>query len=119
MTKELEEIRAKFLTDDLDLETRADNEAKIREWEEALLRNEHLQGWQEHEITRSIMKQAKAAYLDCSVRLATDRTLSEADRASLYAKQDAALWLLSLGSGDPKAARQSIMSELRTALNAV
>src|SRR4051812_6698626 len=102
--KELDQLREIFLAQDLDEETRADNEARIKEWETGLIHNEAFAGWREHDVTRQIAKQARETYKDAFMLLGRSRSLTDEQRASLYAKQDAALWLLSIIEVDAKAA---------------
>lgn len=117
--KELDELKAHFLTDDLDEETRADNEAQIRAWENALIQNENFAGWVEHDITRLIVSETREAYKNHALQLATSRTLTEAQRQSLFAKQDACLFLLNLIEKDAKGTLEQIHREIRAALNAL
>lgn len=117
--KELDKLKEIFLAgDDLDEETKAENEQRIREWEEGLLKNEAMAGWRDHDVTKQIAKQARETYKETVLRLGVDRKLSIEFRAELFAKQDAALWLLSLIEVDAKGALEQIQKEIRTALNA-
>lgn len=114
---QLDDLRKIFVAE-VDDELRAENEEQIREWEEALIHNEGLLSWTEHEITQTIMKQARLSLIDVSIGLATNRHMSEGQRAIEYGKQDAMRWLLSFASSDPRAELERIKTEIRTALNA-
>lgn len=117
--KELDELRAAFLSPEIDSETRVENEEKIREWEQGLVMNEAFAGWQSHDVTRQIVAQAKQSYKEMALLLAENRHLKEGERLSLWAKQDAIVWLLSLTERDAKGALDNIRDEIRTALNAL
>lgn len=118
MMKELDDLKKIFLADDVDDETRADNETKIREWEQELVANENLAGWLDHDVTKDIINNARKSYIDLGVMLATRRDITEATRQSLWARQDAMLWLITLAEKDAKGAIQAINDEIRKALNA-
>lgn len=113
----LDEIRAVFLADDVDEDTRADNLRQIEDWQKTLTESEAFQSWQEHDITKRIIAKAKETYREVSFHLAMARTLSEEARASLFAKQDAARWIIQLGDGDPKTAIEEVHKQIRTAIN--
>lgn len=113
--KELDQLKEIFLSD-VDDETLTENEEKIREWENALIQNEAFLGWREHDVTREIVSQAKTSYKNHAMQLATNRGLSEAQRQSLFAKQDACLFLLSLTEIDAQGAIAQIHREIRAAL---
>ncbi len=115
---ELDQLKKAFLSDELDEETRADNERKIAEWEQGLLDNEAFASWQDSDITKQVVRQLKESYKDFGFLLATNRELTDVQRASLWAKQDAAVWLLSLVDPDAKGIVDAIQSEIRTALAA-
>lgn len=118
MTKELEKLRDVFLNSELDNETIEDNKKKIAEWEKSLLFNESLAEWQDHDITRKIIRKAKLAYKDNGLFLAESRELSEAQRQSLFAKQDAIIFLISLTGDDAQKEIEQINNEIRIALKA-
>lgn len=114
--KELEELKAIFLSPDLDEEVRADNEAKIREWQQSLIQNEAFAGWRDHDITKQIAAKAKETYKDLSMML-LDRHYSEEARAGIHRQIDAIKWLLSLTEVDAKGALEQTQREIRTALS--
>jgi hypothetical protein len=116
--KDLDKVREIFLTD-VDEETKAENLEQIREWEKALADNEAYQGWREHDITKNIAAEARKAYTDISITLATRRDLSEPERLSLYARQDAMRWLLSHSERDAAEANKRIQADIRLALQKV
>jgi len=118
MNKELEKVRQIFLNDDgLDEETKEDNAKKILEWEQGLIANEAFAGWKDHDVTRQIEKQAKDSYKDIAMRLYRDRTLTDTQRVSLWAKQDAIQWILSLTEKDAKGAIEQINKEIKLAID--
>jgi hypothetical protein len=114
--KDIEKVRQIFLADDVDDEVRAENEEKIREWEEGLLKNEALLSWRDHDITKLIAAQAKISFKDLAIQLANNRTLTEDQRKSLWAQQDAMKWLLTLTEMDPASELKRIHEEIRAAL---
>lgn len=116
MTSDLDKVREIFLTE-IDDETRIDNERKIAEWENDLRENEALAGWREHDITIRIATKAKEAYKEISMQLALDRGLSAETRATLWGRQDACVFILSLTEVDAKARLEQIHKEIRTALS--
>jgi hypothetical protein len=115
--RELEDLRAFFLTD-VDPETRADNEQRIKDWEQSLRVNRAFAEWQALDITQDILRQAKQTYLEASTALATNRALTDDQRARFWASQDASLWIVSLISKDAAAEIATIESEVRHALSA-
>src|SRR5262245_41986376 len=116
--KDLDKLKEVFLADDLDEETRADNLQHIREWETALLTNEALASWRDHDMTKKILLQAKDTYRGLCMQLIWSRDLTEAQRSAIYAKQDAALWFISIIEVDAKAAIEQLNREITAALNA-
>ena len=114
---DLDKIREVFLSE-VDDETREDNEAKIREWESALIHNQAFADWQSHDITRLIVQQVREAYRDIAVTLATNRSLTPEARASLWARQDAMVWILSVTEKDARGTLEQVEKEIRVALNA-
>lgn len=114
---EIDKLKEIFLTE-VDEETQKENLAQIQEWETALIEHEAYLDWQEHDITKAITAQARSTYRDAAVVLAQNRQLTDAERAALWAKQDAALWLLSITDKDAKGAIAQIKREIHTALNA-
>lgn len=120
MNDELNQIRKIWLDPEtVDDEDRRDNEEKIKEWERALIENENFLGWQEHDVTKQILKQARENYKEISLILATNRELTDRQRMEYWGKQDAALWLITLGDHNAKLTLESINLEMRTALGKV
>ena len=115
--KDLDKVRDIFASADVDEETRTENEEQIREWETALIQNEAFAQWQTHDITRQIVTKAKESYKDIALRLASDRALTHDARLSLWAKQDACVFLLSLIDTDAKGALEQIKREIRRVLS--
>lgn len=116
--KELDQLTEIFLADDLDEEEREDNRQQIVEWQEQLYANELLVDWQQHAITKNIVSQARQSYVDLSVTLVRNRDLTDTQRASIYARQDAMKWLLTLSSTDAQGEIKRIEADIRKALNA-
>lgn len=108
-------VRKIFLTE-VDEETRADNEKLIKEWEQGLIHNEAFKDWQDHDVSREIADQARRSYIDCALSLASNRQLTDEQRKSTWAKQDAALWLLSLIDKDAKGTIKRIEEEIKRVL---
>lgn len=115
--KELDTIRAQFLADDIDPEDREDNEKLLREWEQGLIQNEAYISWQSHDITKEIAKKLKKEYKEFAMILANNRTLTEVQRVSLWAKQDACLFILSMTEKDAKGQLEQIQNEIRRAIS--
>lgn len=117
MNEELEKLKEIFLADDVDSEDRETNLEDIKNWESDLIKNKNILGWQEHDITKGIMEKAKESYKDLSMKLVRDRELTEAQRLSIYSKQDAMLWLISLAGDNPKSAIEQIDNNIKVALS--
>lgn len=114
---DIEKLREIWLSD-VDEETRKENEEQIKEWERGLIRNEALLDWRSHDITREVAQQAKKTYKDLFFTLAERRDLSDEKRMSIWAKQDAIQWILSLTEQDPVKELERIKKEIRMAINA-
>lgn len=114
--KDLEKLKEIFLSGDIDSEDYEDNLKLISSWELDLRANEEFAGWQTSDITKSIITQAKESYKNNAVLLMTNRELTEKARESIWAKQDAMIFLLSLVEKDTKSAIGQIHREIRQAL---
>jgi len=112
----IEEARQIFLTD-ADEETLKDNLDKIREWEQTLRTNTAFAQWQESDISKILVKEFRSTYKDASLRLAETRTLTEAERASLWATKDASLMVISIMSRDAKSEIEIVHKEVERALS--
>lgn len=120
MSKQLEEIKRIFITaDDVDEETRQHNLKRVEAWQDTLIKSENFLNWQEHDVTREIVQQAKETYKDAFMRLGRERSLTEKERMSLYALQDATLWIISLAEKDAKGTIEQIHKEIAANLHAV
>ena len=117
MNHDLEKVREIFLANDVDDETRADNERQIAEWERDLRESEALAEWRESDITKKIAAQARATYRDVSMQLALNRTLTDEQRRVFWAKQDACLFIISITEPNAKDRLQQIHLEIKTVLN--
>ncbi len=115
--QEIQRAKEIFLTD-VDEETRDENEQKILEWERDLQRNKAYARWKEHDVTQEINKMAREAFKQHGLTLANNRSLSDEQRKSLWAKQDACLFILSLTDQNAQSAVDSILREIKHALNA-
>lgn len=115
--KEIDDLKKIFLNPSIDPEDRADNEKKLLEWEESVRDCESFAEWADHDVSRSIVRKARTSYVEMAVRLATDRKLTEQERGSLYAQQDACIWLLRMiDKENAKANLASIKEEIQRAL---
>jgi hypothetical protein len=114
---ELDTVKEIFLSD-VDEETLSDNLQKINEWESQLRKNNAYIAWREHGITEELNKMIKSAYKEHALQLATNRSLSEEQRMRLWAKQDACLFILELTNKDAKSELNSVLREIRHAINA-
>lgn len=112
MIKEFDDLKSAFLLDDSEDEHYEHNRNALAEWESEILANENLLSWQQHEVTKNVIDLAKKAYKDHSITLAHDRSLNDERRKSLYALQDACLWIISLASGNPEEKLESIKREI-------
>jgi hypothetical protein len=117
MMKELEQAKKIFLTD-VDDETLAENQEQIRAWESSLQQNKAYERWKAHDLTVELNKRVKTSYRDFAMVLATNRSLTEEQRTSIYAKQDACLFILGLTDQDAENAIASVLREIRQTINA-
>lgn len=114
------ELRKLFAADEgVDEETRADNEQQIQEWEQSVRTHELMAEWQEHPISKSISIRAEETYVECATTLWRNRSLTDAQRAALWAKQDAAQFILTLTEKDPKGVIARIHKQVKSAIDAV
>lgn len=116
MNKELDKIKEIFLTE-VDEDIRQDNLDKINEWEQGLTHNEAFVSWQDHDITKEILKQAKESYREIALILADNRKLTEEQRYALWGKQDACAFIIDLAGKDAKGELEQIQKEIKTALS--
>ena len=116
MNNDLEKLKTIFLSDEVDAEDYQDNLDKINEWEQSLVSNENIKGWQDHDITREIVQRAKESHATLSLLLATDRKLTDTERASIYARQDAMVWMISIASESPEQVIAGIQDDIKKAL---
>lgn len=114
---ELALLKEVFLDPSLDQDELEDNRIRIEEWERALRTNTALKQWQNHDITREIAAKARETYIEAAVRIVERRDLSDADRFTLWAKRDAAQWILSMTNQDPDAVLTQVEEEVRRALS--
>ena len=114
--KNIEKLKEIYLADDVDSEDYEDNLHDIKNWELDIIENENLLSWQEHDITKKIIEKAQESYISLSTRLSTDRDLTETQRMSIYAKQDAMKWIISLSGENPKSVLKDINNKIKIAL---
>lgn len=119
MIKELEKVTEIFLADDVEADDRSENRKQLIEWEQGLEQNRLFLSWQGHDITAQISKKAKDSYKEFGIQLATDRTLTEAQRQSLFAKQDACAFVLSLTEKDALTEIKTILRQIEVAIGKV
>lgn len=116
--KELEQVKQLFLAPDIDDETRQDNLEQIKAWEQSLIENENVASWKEHDVTQSLLKEVKQHYKDFTLLLIHERNLTQEMRLSLWAKQDACMFLIKLMDKDAKGTVEQIRKEINIAINA-
>lgn len=112
MNPELEKIRQIFLND-VDQETLKHNESVLSEWETSLRDNELFLEWQNHDVTKKIVTQARETYKELAFILANDRRLSEQARVQLWGKQDGCLFIIGLASRDAIGEIKKIQDEIK------
>lgn len=113
--EKIEQARQIFLTD-VDEEIRQDNLERIHEWEQSLRVNGAFVQWQENDISKMLIAKFKETYKDASIKLSTDRRLTEFQRDALWASKDACLMVLSLLAKDAKGEVESVHKEIEFAL---
>lgn len=113
---DIEKIKDIFLAEDIDSEDYSQNLEDIKLWENDLFENENLLSWQEHDVTKSLVKKARESYQDLSMKLILKRDLLKNERRIVYAKQDAMLWLIGLATGEPAIAIQQINDDIKKVL---
>lgn len=116
METELQKLKEFFLTD-VDTEDYEENKQRIESWEKDLRENENFISFQQHPIAKQVVSQAKQSFKEASVLLARSRELSEQQRVGLWAKQDSALWVISLFEKDAKNALAGVKEEIKRALS--
>ena len=99
MNEKLQKIK-EYCLNDVDSETYEENRQEILELEKSLNDAEMYKSWQEHEITKRIKAFAKKEYVETCKLIALDRKLTGEQISSLWARQDAMMWILELGSND-------------------
>lgn len=113
---DIEKLKEIYLGADVDSEDYQDNLDKITEWEEALAKSQDFMGWQKHDITKRIIAKAKETYKENAIRLGSDRNLTQAQRDSLFAKQDAIAWLINMAGEDYETVIKQINMEIKQVL---
>lgn len=114
----LQKLKEIYLKE-VDPELYQENLEQITEWEKKLIESENMISWQAHDTTIDIKKQAKETYIGLCKQLALNRKLTDEQRLSIYAKQDACMWIITLGDSDPKETIRSINQLITQALQAV
>jgi len=116
--KEIDKLKEIFLSNELDEDILKENQEQINEWEQSILFNEALVSWKEHDVTVSVIKQARSSYRELAQMLATSRSLTDEQRKSIWARQDAMLWFINMAAKDPVKEIESIRQEVLRALDA-
>lgn len=116
--KELEQVKQLFLAPDIDEETRQENLEQITSWERSIIESENIVSWKEHDVTRNLLKEVKQHYKDFTLLLIHERNLTQEARLSIWAKQDACMFLIKLMDKDAKGTVEQIRKEINTAINA-
>lgn len=112
---DLEKLKEIYLDPTLSKEEIEDNARYIDKWEKVLIESKGFSSWLKDPITTDIFNNARTSYIELSRLLIEKRDLTERERLSIYARQDAMLWILSLKGG----AEQTITSidkEIKIAL---
>lgn len=115
--QDLEKVKDLFLSD-VDAEDYQDNLEIIKSWEKDLLQNEAFSSWQDNDVSKNIIKKLKESYVEFAIELSSNRKLTDEQRTTLWAKQDACAWLLSVINPNVKSDIEQIEKEIKTALNA-
>ncbi len=115
MIKELEKVSEIFLSD-ADPEYYEDNKELLKEWEKGLEENRLMLSWQAHDITKEIVVKVREAYKEFAVQLATNRTLTEEQRQSMYCKQDACLFIIKLADTNALEQVKEILKQIEIAV---
>lgn len=113
--QELEKAREVFLSD-VDQEEYVHNQQVLNEWEQGVRKNQAYLKWVVHPTTQELNKMVKEAYKDFAMALAERRDLTDEQRMSLWAKQDACMFILSLTNRDAKSELDGVLREIRQAL---
>jgi hypothetical protein len=111
----LQKLKEIYLND-VDTELYEENLEQITEWEKKLIESENMLSWLAHDTTIEIKKKAKESFVSMAVTLSVNRELTEAQRLSIYAKQDGCLWILSLGESNSDEIIQGINRDINIAL---
>lgn len=119
MIKEIEDAKEIFLSQDVDEESRSDNLELINQWERSLIESENFISWREHDVTQQIFAKAKEAYIQYSLSLAQNRKMTDEERKSLFAKQDAVLWIMGLIKQDRESVIEGIKKEIASVLSKI
>lgn len=117
MNKELEKIREIFLASDVDEEDKQENARVLAEWDKGLNENRLFLSWQDHDITRQISQRAKESYKEFALILMQNRALTQDQRESLWAKQDACQFILSLTDKDALGEIKQILTAVKTEIS--
>jgi len=69
---------------------------QLKAWELSIKKHQMLKKWLEHPISILLHDEILRKATEMSVRLSTDRSLNEADRAALFETKDFATFLLTI-----------------------
>lgn len=113
---DIEKLKGIFLDNSVDEETYDENLKQITDWENLLSENEAYISWQEHDITKEIIKKTRETHRIFADKLSNDRTLTTEQRNGIFAKQDALMWIINLASRNAKGENQQIKANIKQAL---
>jgi hypothetical protein len=111
----LETAKEVFLDPTLDDETLAEHNEDIASWTRELQDQQGLIEWQKDDITKIILQKVNREFVSVSIKLGSDKFLTEAARTELFAKQDACRFMFEMMSvgKDAKASRQRLLMEIK------
>ncbi len=91
--------------------------ARISEDEERLKTLLKRQAYAEHEGTKELIKLARRDILNARLRLASERSLTEAERTALWLIIEARQWVLSITAADFSSEIETLSQELEAELS--
>lgn len=120
MNTDFEKLKQIFVDNpDLDSEDSRENIEEVTQMEREFEDSRLAKDWKEHELSKRLMVQAQESYIDLALRLANDRQLTEQERLSMYAKQDAMMWFMNLVERNPEKHMKEITDKVRRAIKSV
>lgn len=113
----LQKLKEVFIDPTLPEEEQQDNLDFIKKLEDSIIQNKQIDTWLKDPITVDIMATARESYIELSLSLINKRDITEKERLSIYARQDAMLWILSLLPKDTQETLNSIDARIEQILN--